>query len=868
MATYSKFLSLIAGNNTTIDLSQAASALGVANLQLLSTSGVLSIAAAATTATYSITMPAAVASAGQVLTDVAGTGVLSWQTPASTGANTALSNLASVAINTSLLPASANSINAGSSTLPFSAVYASTNYTTQLNFDTAIPSGATTAQLDATNTRTLASGDTSEFTIWAPNYSGINFGIQAGNPTTSATGSIYLTTGNASSTYNSGNIKLYIGTISGGTRGKIQFQDGSQGTSGYVWTSTDTNGSGSWIANSGGSAITALTGDITATGPGSAAASLVATSNGTLTTLSALTTASNLASIGTIISGTWNGTAIGPTYGGTGLTSYVTGDILYASASNTLSALPIGTNAYVLTVMSGVPSWQPASGGSAITALTGDVTASGPGSAVATLATVNSNVGSFGGASSVPSFTVNAKGLITAASATAVVAPAGTLSGTTLNSTVVASSLTSLGIQGSALNMGTHQINNLSSPSSSTDAATKGYVDSAISGLTWQGPAQAYANSNVPLTGGATLTIDGYSVQNGDLVLLANQTIASQNGEYSVSGIGSAYALTANGLPTVIGDAWLVTHGTVFSNSAFVATAIVPAATFIEFAGPTAYVFSSPLLLTGNTVSITQANTSTNGYLSSTDWNTFNNKSPAGNYATSGSGDISWSAPSGPGPVTTSLVATTNSTITTLSALTSVGTITNGTWDGSTIAVAYGGTGTTTATGTGSVVLSGSPTLTGTTSAANLTLSGNLVETNGQMTAIYSGAATLTANTTYALRWGLPANSMETAGHLYLADWSTAASFDLFWIVGLYNSTSSTTAGTSINVTTRGSFTLGSLDTAFGTADQGKPVWLGSSGTFTPNSTFNPSSGDANEKIGVATGATTIWIAPQMMGVS
>lgn len=52
----------------------------------------------------------------------------------------------------------------------------------------------------------------------------------------------------------------------------------------------------------------------------------------------------------------------------------------------------------------------------AITALTGDGTASGPGSSALTLATVNSNVGSFGGADKYTSFTVNAKGLVTAAS--------------------------------------------------------------------------------------------------------------------------------------------------------------------------------------------------------------------------------------------------------------------------------------------------------------------------------------------------------------------------------------------------------------------------------------------------------------------
>lgn len=58
--------------------------------------------------------------------------------------------------------------------------------------------------------------------------------------------------------------------------------------------------------------------------------------------------------------------------------------------------------------------------GSGITALTGDGTATGPGSAALTLATVNSNVGSFGSASSVGTFTVNGKGLVTAAGSTSI----------------------------------------------------------------------------------------------------------------------------------------------------------------------------------------------------------------------------------------------------------------------------------------------------------------------------------------------------------------------------------------------------------------------------------------------------------------
>ncbi len=93
--------------------------------------------------------------------------------------------------------------------------------------------------------------------------------------------------------------------------------------------------------------------------------------------------------------------------------------------------------------------------GNYITALTGDVTAAGPGSVAATLATVNSNVGSFGSSTAIPSFTVNGKGLITAASSNVVIAPAGTLTGTTLAANVVTSSLTTVGTIGTGVWQGT-----------------------------------------------------------------------------------------------------------------------------------------------------------------------------------------------------------------------------------------------------------------------------------------------------------------------------------------------------------------------------------------------------------------------------
>ena len=73
-----------------------------------------------------------------------------------------------------------------------------------------------------------------------------------------------------------------------------------------------------------------------------------------------------ITTLGTIATGTWQGTAIASGYGGTGFSTYAKGDILYASAVNTLAKLTMGTvpDGYVLTAASGLPVWAAASGGS------------------------------------------------------------------------------------------------------------------------------------------------------------------------------------------------------------------------------------------------------------------------------------------------------------------------------------------------------------------------------------------------------------------------------------------------------------------------------------------------------------------------
>lgn len=92
------------------------------------------------------------------------------------------------------------------------------------------------------------SGDSGPFQINSGNNAGPgdtgNMDIFSGSATSGNTGRVTLTTG-ASASGDTGNISLFTG-IAGGTRGKIQLANGSEGTAGQVWTSTDTSGSGAW----------------------------------------------------------------------------------------------------------------------------------------------------------------------------------------------------------------------------------------------------------------------------------------------------------------------------------------------------------------------------------------------------------------------------------------------------------------------------------------------------------------------------------------------------------------------------------------------------------------------------------------------
>ena len=106
-----------------------------------------------------------------------------------------------------------------------------------------------------------------------------------------------------------------------------------------------------------------------------------------------------------------------------------------------------------------------------------------------------------------------------------------------------------------ALAMGNAKITNLGVPTNGTDAATKSYVDSVVSGLTLKDPARAATTGALPaatynngtsgvgatLTGdsnGALSAQDGITLSANNRLLVKNQSSAAHNGLYELTQVG------------------------------------------------------------------------------------------------------------------------------------------------------------------------------------------------------------------------------------------------------------------------------------------------------------------------------------------
>lgn len=268
------------------------------------------------------------------------------------------------------------------------------------------------------------------------------------------------------------------------------------------------------------------------------------------------------------------------TAGTLALTSQLTsGTVTNVSSADANATVATPTTTPVITIVS-APKLATAR---TIGTLTGDATTAGSsfdGTAnntnALTLATVNSNVGSFGSATQSLSITANGKGLITAISAQTVTPAVGSITGlgtgiatflATPSSANLAAAVTDETGSG-ALVFGTGPTITLASASTaitqapsdnSTKIATTAYVAAALLGQDFKEackyattaalPAIVYNNGTSGV--GATLTavsfgaitLDGSTPSVGDRVLIKNQVSTFQNGIYVVTVVGAVATL-------------------------------------------------------------------------------------------------------------------------------------------------------------------------------------------------------------------------------------------------------------------------------------------------------------------------------------
>lgn len=164
---------------------------------------------------------------------------------------------------------------------------------------------------------------------------------------------------------------------------------------------------------------------------------------------------------------------------------------------------------------------------------------------------------------------------------------------------------------GSNLDAGTYKITNLGAPESSTDAATKAYVDAVSEGLHIHPSVVAATTGNISISNDLMVgdQIDGVTLAATNRVLVKNQSTASENGIYVVQASGAAIRATDFDQPNEVdgGDFVFVTGGLTQENTGWVQTAdaVVTIGTdpiyFTQFSGAGTFLAGYGLYLDGNT---------------------------------------------------------------------------------------------------------------------------------------------------------------------------------------------------------------------------------------------------------------------------
>jgi hypothetical protein len=128
------------------------------------------------------------------------------------------------------------------------------------------------------------------------------------------------------------------------------------------------------------------------------------------------------------------------------------------------------------------------------------------------------------------------------------------------------------------LNMGSQLISSLQTPSASTDAATKGYVDTIYNQIPqmfkWKGSTKASTTANITISNPGTAVFDGITLSTNDLLFVFNQTAPAENGIYVFNGSGVALtrALNMDAWTEVPGAMVVVEQGTLNADHIYLCT--------------------------------------------------------------------------------------------------------------------------------------------------------------------------------------------------------------------------------------------------------------------------------------------------------
>jgi len=236
------------------------------------------------------------------------------------------------------------------------------------------------------------------------------------------------------------------------------------------------------------------------------------------------------------------------------------------------------------------------------------------------------------------------------------------------------------------------RITAVGTPTQATDAATKAYVDSVAEGLHIHASVKAATTENIILSG--YQVIDGVSVFDGDRILVKDQTNAAENGIYVVA---SGAWVRAEDYDTAAeiqeGDFVFVSNGTTYADTGWVQiNAVTTLGTdpieWQQFSGAGTFLAGQGLELVGTTFNVLIGDA-----LEFTGTNAIDLASTVAGAGLSLTAGVLAVETDGTTITVVDDEVQIASTYVGQTSITTLGTITTGTWNGTTIGVAYGGTG-------------------------------------------------------------------------------------------------------------------------------------------------------------------------------